>query len=543
MASTDCEAVEIDDSGYSPPDSLNALTVDTVATVTNTDVFVTDTAATEAVTAAYASSGCEVILPDLIDLARTGQTTSYEAGDDGDLQAGVAWPDPRFEDLGDGTARDMLTGLVWLQDANCAASSGFDQDEFWGDGKVYWLTAFAFIEELNAGTLNSAACGYNGDHDDWRLANVNEMQSLVNFEYANVFDWLEAPGIGFVNVGGSIAYFNYHTSTTTIENWSWRVQTNGKTGMGSKTSTGHTAFVWPVREGQTDEPDPAYPANIARTGQTWDDPAVTGEDGELQRGVHWPVPRFFDNGDGTITDGLTGLVWMRHASCLGINLTWSDVLAAVASFNDDPANYPACGYYGEETGWRMANNSELMSLNQFRGTAAAGLPDGHPFTGLDLGTSYYHWSSTTYAADTAQAWDFQIYLNGWIDFRLKNNTFPAHTAWLVRTPGGADADADGILDHEDNCIEAANGPAIPDAGGNIQLDVDGDGYGNICDPDFDQNGVVNAADLAYMRINFFSTDPLADLNGNGVVNAADLSIVRTMFFKPPGPSCCGDELP
>ena len=121
------------------------------------------------------------------------------------------------------------------------------------------------------------------------------------------------------------------------------------------------------------------------------------------------------------------------------------------------------------------------------------------------------------------------------------SSYYAHAVWLVRTPG--DVDGDGILDEEDICILVANGPAIPDAGGNIQLDVDGDGYGNICDPDFDNSGTVNAADLAYMRTHFFSTVPLADLTGDGIVNAADLSIVRTMFFKPPGPSCYGDVLP
>ena len=106
-----------------------------------------------------------------------------------------------------------------------------------------------------------------------------------------------------------------------------------------------------------------------------------------------------------------------------------------------------------------------------------------------------------------------------------------------------DTDGDGVLDGEDNCIMVANGPDSPDAGGNIQLDVDGDGYGNICDPDFDNSGIVNAADLAYMKTSFFTPDAEADLDGSGVVNAADLAILKTMFFKPPGPSCCGIPLP
>ena len=100
-----------------------------------------------------------------------------------------------------------------------------------------------------------------------------------------------------------------------------------------------------------------------------------------------------------------------------------------------------------------------------------------------------------------------------------------------------DTDLDGVFDINDNCPLVANGPLIPDAGGNSQRDTDGDGIGNICDPDFNNDGVVNAADLAYLKSHFFSTDPNADMNGDGFVNAADLAILKNMYFKPPGPSC------
>ena len=90
-----------------------------------------------------------------------------------------------------------------------------------------------------------------------------------------------------------------------------------------------------------------------------------------------------------------------------------------------------------------------------------------------------------------------------------------------------DTDEDGITDNLDNCILVPN-PA--------QRDTDADGYGNYCDPDFDNNLVVNAADLAFFKTRFFTTDADADLTGDGIVNAADLAILKTMFFKPPGPS-------
>jgi hypothetical protein len=99
-----------------------------------------------------------------------------------------------------------------------------------------------------------------------------------------------------------------------------------------------------------------------------------------------------------------------------------------------------------------------------------------------------------------------------------------------------DFDNDGIPDQDDNFILVANGPLAPDAGGNSQLDTDGDGYGNICDPDFNNNLTVEFADLALMKSAFFSSNPDADLDGSGSVSFADLAIMKAMFFGAPGPS-------
>ncbi|MFK7885934.1 MAG: hypothetical protein AB8G16_03635 [Gammaproteobacteria bacterium] len=93
--------------------------------------------------------------------------------------------------------------------------------------------------------------------------------------------------------------------------------------------------------------------------------------------------------------------------------------------------------------------------------------------------------------------------------------------------GAADADGDDIDDTSDNCT------LIPNT---AQRDTDADGYGNLCDADFDNNCVVNAIDLGYFRTQFFGNDPDADLNGDGVVNTIDLGIFRTLFFGAPGPS-------
>jgi len=99
-----------------------------------------------------------------------------------------------------------------------------------------------------------------------------------------------------------------------------------------------------------------------------------------------------------------------------------------------------------------------------------------------------------------------------------------------------DQDDDGVPDDRDDCIAVPNGPLHPDAGGYSQRDTSGAGYGNLCDADFDHNGIVNFADLAYLKAHFGTSDPNADLDGNGIVNFADLAITKSLFGKPPGPS-------
>ncbi|MCC7259187.1 MAG: hypothetical protein IT486_12555 [Gammaproteobacteria bacterium] len=99
-----------------------------------------------------------------------------------------------------------------------------------------------------------------------------------------------------------------------------------------------------------------------------------------------------------------------------------------------------------------------------------------------------------------------------------------------------DADADGAHDGKDNCSAVANGPLLPDGGGNSQRDTDGDGYGNRCDADLDNSGFVNAADLGIFKLRYLTADPHADFNGDGFVNAGDLGIFKQLYLRPPGPS-------
>jgi hypothetical protein len=95
-------------------------------------------------------------------------------------------------------------------------------------------------------------------------------------------------------------------------------------------------------------------------------------------------------------------------------------------------------------------------------------------------------------------------------------------------PLDVDSDGDGVPDRNDNCTTAAN----PD-----QRDSDADGYGNLCDADFNGDGFTNALDLGRFKAEFFETGALhTDMNGDGVVNSLDLGLFKKKFFLPVGPA-------
>ncbi|HJP39847.1 MAG TPA: hypothetical protein QF499_12085 [Gammaproteobacteria bacterium] len=98
---------------------------------------------------------------------------------------------------------------------------------------------------------------------------------------------------------------------------------------------------------------------------------------------------------------------------------------------------------------------------------------------------------------------------------------------LCNPPPVVDSDSEGLPDDQDNCTNIAN---------STQIDSNGDGYGNACDADLNNDGIVNFADLGVMRSVFFTDDQDADLNGDGVVNFADVAIIKTQFLGSPGPS-------
>ena len=162
------------------------------------------------------------------------------------------------------------------------------------------------------------------------------------------------------------------------------------------------------------------PAPVRQSGQSTS--YATGDDGNLKKGVTWPTPRFADNGNGTVTDNLTGLVWMQNANCWGF-LTWTDALAKVAGLN---AGSQSCTGYttGTHTNWHLPTKRELMSLID-SGRSNPALPSGHPFSGVQ---SNDYWSSTTDADFTGSAW----FVNLNYGYVYSNGKSVSNYVWPVR---------------------------------------------------------------------------------------------------------------
>lgn len=102
-----------------------------------------------------------------------------------------------------------------------------------------------------------------------------------------------------------------------------------------------------------------------------------------------------------------------------------------------------------------------------------------------------------------------------------------------------DADSDGVPDSLDNCSGVANGPLANAGACSSQFDVDQDGYGNQCDADISNNGLVGLEDLGPVLSTFNTNNPSTDLSCNGLVGLEDLGRVLSAFGSSPGPSGLG----
>uniref|UniRef100_UPI0013C34715 Lcl C-terminal domain-containing protein n=1 Tax=Cysteiniphilum halobium TaxID=2219059 RepID=UPI0013C34715 len=271
---------------------------------------------------------------------------------------------------------DNLTGLMWPR-----------EDSF---------TGLSWSDALTAAN-NYSRCGYT----DWRLPNVNELKSLINYGEILNYTWLN----GFsINVSPDA----YWTSTTRVNNindaYTVHMQDYYLLTFDKVNLFPHAI---PVRGNSN-----GYLAKVIITGQTSSMPIVApvGADGDIMAGEPWPITRFVEEGE-CIIDYLTGLMWPKNGVIgfedfdnagpslqpnygnviINLNrLNWHDAIQAINNMNI--AAVKLCGY----SDWRLPNTNELSSLINYGADISVGPNynlDWLMMNGFENMTVSFYWTS------------------------------------------------------------------------------------------------------------------------------------------------------
>ncbi len=139
--------------------------------------------------------------------------------------------------------------------------------------------------------------------------------------------------------------------------------------------------------------------------------------------------RYTDNGNGTVTDNITGLIWLKNANCFGV-LDWASAQQSVAKLAQG-----RCGLHdGSKPGaWRLPTKEEWKAMLNAKFTwpaisNAAGTgkwTEGDPFVGVQ---SSWYWTASTLDFATSYAW-YVILYNG----KMRNATKTlTRYVWAVR---------------------------------------------------------------------------------------------------------------
>jgi hypothetical protein len=254
-----------------------------------------------------------------------------------------------YTDNGDGTVTDNVTGLMWQQTM------------------VSKMTYDEAIEYAN----DSKLAGYS----DWRIPNIKELFSLIDYSGASSG---ESAGELYINT----EYFDQPIGDTSIGEREIDAQVLSSTIYTGKTMVAdETAFGVNFIDGRIK----GYGLNNPRTGQ------ANEKYFRLVRGDVYGENNFVDNGDGTITDLATGLMWQMMDS--GRAMDWEDALAY--SENLDYAGY---------SDWRLPNAKELQSIVDYsrsmQSTNSAAIDPMFDLTEIidPSGDDNYgfYWTSTTH---------------------------------------------------------------------------------------------------------------------------------------------------
>lgn len=200
----------------------------------------------------------------------------------------------------------------------------------------------------------------------------------------------------------------------------------------------------------TSYPGFASTSFVPITGQTVS--YTAGDDGDWEGGVSWPAPRFTDNDDGTVTDNLTNLTWLKKADCLD-TLNWTGALAAAETLEDGDCDLTDSS---SPLDWRVPNVRELDSLIH-AGVSSPSLPNrdgsakasaGNPFSSLQTGD---YWTSTTNTATPSNAFSLSLQW-GHVLSNSKTDTF---STLFVRDSGSGSPFAEVFATGQIDCYNGS----------------------------------------------------------------------------------------
>ena len=276
---------------------------------------------------------------------------------------------PVYTDNGDGTVTDNVTGLMWQQSPDLNGDGNTDAVD-----KLTYNEAVAFASTFSLG-------GYT----DWRLPTIKELYSLILFSGTDPsgYEGTDTTGLlPFIDV----RYFNFAYGDTSdgerIIDSQWVTSTLYEgTVMGGLQAMFGVNFA--------DGRIKGYPVSDPMGGEkTFYVRLCRGETAYGQNNL-------LDNGDGTITDNATGLMWMQNDGGAGLN--WEEALDWVETRN-------AVNFLGYSD-WRLPNAKELQSIVDYTRspdtTASAAIDPVFNATSItnEAGQSDYpyYWSNTTHA--------------------------------------------------------------------------------------------------------------------------------------------------
>ncbi len=469
----------------------------TIAATNVSNVNVTCTTNSSSSSASSSSiAASPVVLPD------TGQTGDFTAtpGEDSDRTQNP----PSYTDNGDGTVTDNVTGLMWQK---------------LDSGEIDFTNAASYCASRTLG-------GYN----NWRMPTAQEAYSIVYLQSKpashSAFQFNTTP-LTTIFVGGTGSVSSTTLTVSSVSSGAvdigqvitWDGMPSGQTvtiAAGSGTSwTLSSAQI--INAGTVISATKTYDAATYTAGSYWWSSDLSaafptgattkqwasnsgggiGNHVRNQTGVSkgtkptffnlrcvrnitapvtLPAVHFADNGDGTVTDNYTGLVWKKEKSASQYD--WEGALAYVNTLNGS-------GGFAGKTDWRLPNIRELFSIvdvtrfgpsldtNYF--TNLSGIPSYNAQTNSkDQGT---FWSSTTLVNTPTSAWDLHEIYNGIISYSPKT---ALEYVLVVRGPVASSGSSSSASSSSSSSVAASYTVAGSGAsavtglsGGSIQLTLNG----------------------------------------------------------------------